>query len=221
MKTRTILTRDTLEIVSTTMPKATTPTSSRQERRHNPLENDVLATGLLRQKAPKSKKSKKTDEDRDGSNVVDSKSSEKILRLGRELLEEDRENTVVVEQTPNAFSFASRFDQPDEHVDQPFEDEEDMWADEDEIVEEIEVDAKDLETFNRFLPSDQDQDPLLKHGWDGPANGAGAEEAQGVKLADIILAKIAEFESSIQGRPEVPVPDEYEMNPKIVEVFST
>ena len=59
----------------------------RHERRHNPLEDDYLATGPLRSKAPKrkSKGDGEDDERGNGENYVDSKASRKILSLGREL----------------------------------------------------------------------------------------------------------------------------------------
>lgn len=70
------------------MPKATTPTANRGARRHNPLEDDILATGILRNK-PAKKGSRNGDEDEGQDAFVDSKASKNILRIGRELAEEE------------------------------------------------------------------------------------------------------------------------------------
>ncbi|KAI2618841.1 Bystin-domain-containing protein [Hypoxylon sp. NC1633] len=195
------------------MPKATTPTSIRQGRRHNALEDDLLATGPLRTKAPKRKA--KHDEDEDQENYIDSKASKKILRIGRELADEIDVAPPRPPTESNAFGFDSRLDEADED-NEPFEDEE-VWGDEDEIVEEIEIEPEDLDTFNKFLPTDDD--PLLTHGWGGQPS----EEAQnsGTNLADLILARIAQHEAGQDRAHELgPVDDDYELSPKIVEVYS-
>ncbi|KAI1779747.1 Bystin-domain-containing protein [Hypoxylon cercidicola] len=192
------------------MPKATTPTSVRQSRRHNPLEDDLLATGPLRAKAPK-RKSKDADEEQEG--YIDSKASKKILKIGRELADEIDVAPPRPPTESNAFGFDSRFD---DEEDGAFEDEE-IWGDEDEIVEEIEIEPEDLDTFNRFLPTDDD--PLLTHGWDGQAPAE--EQGSGTNLADLILARIAQHEAGQDGRQELAAVDEdYELSPKIVEVYT-
>ena len=90
-----------------TMPNATTPTSPgvRQARRHNPLSDDLVASGPLR---TKSKKRKATADGPHGDdNYVDAKSSRRILDIGQALADEDREENHV--QAPNmAFAFESR-----------------------------------------------------------------------------------------------------------------
>ncbi|KAI1766221.1 Bystin-domain-containing protein [Hypoxylon sp. FL1150] len=191
------------------MPKATTPTTVRQSRRHNPLEDDLVATGPLRAKAPK-RKSKDAEEEQEG--YIDSKASKKILKIGRELAEE---NDVAPPRPPtesSAFGFDSRFDDEDD----TFEDEE-VWGDEDEIVEEIEIEPEDLDTFNRFLPADDD--PLLTNGWGGQASAE--EQGPGTNLADLILARIAQHEAGQDGEQELaPVDEDYELSPKIVEVYT-
>ncbi|RYP81263.1 hypothetical protein DL769_002093 [Monosporascus sp. CRB-8-3] len=201
------------------MPKATTPTSMRAERRHNPLEEDYLATGLLRNKAPK-RKSRGGDEDPEGDNgghYIDSKASKQILRIGRELAEE---NDVAPPRPPtgsDAFGFDSRFGAEEDDAEGGLEDE--VWGDEDEVVEEAEVEPEDLETFNKFLPTDED--PLLTNGWPGQASAPQQEQGGGTNLADLILAKIAARESG-QDRVEdmQPVDDDYELPPKVVEVYT-
>ena len=204
------------------MPKATTPTSIRQERRHNPLEDDYLATGPLRNKAPKrkSKGGAEDDEAGQGENYVDSKASRKILSLGRELAEE---NDVAPPRPPtesNAFAYDLRFgvEEEDEDAEGGFEDE--VWGDDDEVVEEVEIEPQDLETFNRFLPTDED--PLLTKGWPGQQAPAGQEEqGRGTNLADLILAKIAAKESGIDQVDDMQAADDdYELPPKVVEVYT-
>ncbi|KAI1445376.1 Bystin-domain-containing protein [Annulohypoxylon stygium] len=195
------------------MPKATTPTSSRHPRRHNPLEDDLVATGPLRTKVPK-RKAKGGDVD-EQENYIDSKASKKILRIGRELAEE---SDVAPQRPPkesNAFGFDSRFGEDDED-NEPFEDEE-VWGDEDEEVEEIEIEPEDLDTFNKFLPTNDD--PLLTNGWGGKAPAE--EQGGGINLADLILARIAQHEAGQdRGQEMAPVDDDYELSPKIVEVFT-
>lgn len=195
------------------MPKSTTPTSIRHGRRHNPLEDDLLATGPLRAKAPKRKSKSGEDEP---ENYIDSKSSKKILKIGRELAEEI---DVAPPRPPiesNAFGFDSRFNDEDQDNDL-YEDQEVWGDDEDEIVEEIEIEPEDLDTFNRFLPTDDD--PLLTEGWPGQA--APEEKGAGTNLADLILARIAQHEAGQdRGQEPGPVDDDYELSPKIVEVYS-
>lgn len=196
------------------MPKATTPTAVRQGRRHNPLEDDLVATGPLRAKAPK-RKSKSGDDDEEQENYIDSKASRKILKIGRELAEEIDVAPPRPPKESNAFGFDSRFDEDGED-NEAFEDEE-VWGDEEEIVEEIEIEPEDLDTFNKFLPTDDD--PLLTHGWGGQASAQ--QQGSGTNLADLILARIAEHESgNDRGQELGPVDDDYELSPKIVEVYT-
>lgn len=103
---------------------------SRKERRHNPLSEDIAATGPLRSKPPKRKAKQLRDED---DKYVDSRSTQKILKIGQDLLENDKEESGVF--SPNrAFSFESRFGQ-DDRLDFQDKDDED-WGDEE--VDEIE-----------------------------------------------------------------------------------
>ena len=209
------------------MPKATTPISSRQKR-HNPLEDDILATGLPKNSSGKKRSKRESDGDKDDDHFIDAKSSRKILSLGRDLLEEEqREGAAPTAAssggaTTSAFDFdPARFGHESDE-DAAF-DEEEAWGDEEEIVEEIEIDANDLAAFNKFLSPDEKQDPLLKHGWPGQGEEA-EEEEQGVNLADLILAKIAEKEAAGQGLPRqeeiAPVDDDFELHPKVIEVYT-
>lgn len=203
------------------MPKATTPTSMRQGRRHNPLEEDYLANGLLRNKAPKRKSGDGEGADgQNGEHYIDSKASRQILKIGRELAEE---NDVAPPRPPiesDAFGFDSRFEAEDDDNDAAGGLEDEVWGDEDEVVEEIEVEPKDLEMFNKFLPTDED--PLLTNGWPGQASASQEEQGGGgTNLADLILAKIAARESGQdRGEDMRAVDDDYELPPKVVEVYT-
>jgi essential nuclear protein 1 len=199
-----------------TMPKATTPVAAaRQARRHNPLEDDLTASGgILKTKAAK----RKSRHQEEGEQFVDSKASRKILKIGQELADEAAEENQV--QTPNAaFNFDARFE--DDEVEETYEEAE-AWGDDDEEVEEIELAPDDLATFSKFFPTKED--PLLRQGWDGEADVG--EEGQGTNLADLILEKIAAHEAAQAthdgGSRNVPgrVDEDFEIPPKVVEVYT-
>lgn len=195
------------------MPKATTPTAARQERRHNPLEADILATGPLKAKSGK-RKSKHEDQE---EKFVDSKASRKILRIGQELADEDEESNQVTK--PNAaFDFNSRFE--DEEEEEPFAEGE-AWGDEEEVIEVEELTPDDQAMFKKFFPSQEDE--LLRTGWDGDAGVS--EEGPGTDLAALILEKIAAHEAAQArnngGGDDGPGPvDDFEIPPKVVEVYT-
>jgi len=199
------------------MPKATsTIAEARQLRRHNPLEDDLLATGTLRSK-PSKRKSGKQDDSED--NFVDSRASRNILRIGQELIDEEEE-TQRIPKVNAPFDFNPRLD--DEDQDAGYEDEE-VWGDEDEIVEEVELAPEDLETFSKFFPVQED--PLLKQGWGGAVEES--DQEPGMNLADLILAKIAAHEAAqenqnIAGQPRGgrAVDEDYELPPKVIEVYT-
>lgn len=198
------------------MPKATTPRDERQARRHNPLESDILATGLLRNKP--TKKKSKSNEPVDDS-FVDSKASKNILRIGRELAEEENAEraSFVPEPTIDSFGYDSRFDDGLDGDEAKTYDDDEAWGDDDEVVEEIEVDPEDLEMYKKFMPDEEDD--LLKHGWDMKPSGE-AVEGESRNLADIIMAKIAAHEAA-EARQDAGVPmDDYELPPKVVEVYT-
>ncbi len=196
------------------MPKATTPVSAaRQTRRHNPLEDDLTATGgNLKTQAGK-RKSRQEDEEQ----FVDSKASKKILRMGQELADEDAEQNRAAAPNP-AFDFESRFDNEDEE--QPQEEYEE-W-DEEGDVEEVELAPNDLATWNKFFPTQED--PLLRTGWGGEAEEA--DEGPGTNLADLILEKIAAHEAAQAGNGGAPrnalgpIDEDFEIPEKVVEVYT-
>lgn len=199
------------------MPKATTP----RRPRRNPLEVDILATGLLRKKPPRPKQSK--DDEEDAQKYVDSKASQKILRMARELAVENDPSNAPGEEVDgdDYFGLDSRAGLEGDDEEQAFDNEE-QWGDEDGEVEEIEVSPEDLETFNRLLPDDED--PLLKHGWGGAREEAKEENGGGMTLADLILEKIAAHEAASgfqsKGKEIAPPDDDYELPPKVVEVYT-
>lgn len=197
------------------MPKATTPTAGRPARRHNPLEDDIVATGVLRTK-PAKRKSKDV-EDADES-FVDSKASKNILRIGRELAEEENAERAasMPEPTVDNFGYDSRFDDAAADEEGKTYDDDEAWGDEEEVVEEIEVDPEDLDMYKKFMPDEEDD--LLKHGWDRKPTGE--EQGDSVNLADLILEKIAAHEAS-EARKDAGLPvDEYELPPKVVEAYT-
>jgi essential nuclear protein 1 len=208
------------------MPKATTPTTARHGRRHNPLEDDILATGIL--KSSKSPKRKKTD-DEDRDNYVESKASKQILRLGRELVEEDKERTAAAETSRGAFDPESArrldFGDDDDELEAPGAFDDEAFGDDDDDAQgdfggDVEVD--DLDTFNKFMPSTSDN-PLS--GWlaDGDAEEEAKADGQGTNLADLILAKIAQHEAREQygrGADAEPFEEDYELPPKVIEVYT-
>jgi essential nuclear protein 1 len=199
------------------MPRAATSVAeARQFRRHNPLEDDLLATGPLRSKPSKRKSGKQSGSE---ENYVDSRASRNILKIGQELADEEKELQRI--SKPNtAFDFNSRFEDEDQEA--GYEDEE-AWGDEDEIVEEVELAPEDLETFSKFFPVQED--PLLRQGWGGAPEES--EQDQGTNLADLILAKIAAHEAAQdggntlgQGRGSAAIEEDYELPPKVIEVYT-
>ena len=106
---------------------------SRSARRHNPLADDLVATGNLRVKSNKRKAKTEDEEDR----FVDSRLSRKILKIGQELVDEDqKENEPVARES--AFSFESRLRSGGESEDEFQGDDEEPWEDaEDDVVEEV------------------------------------------------------------------------------------
>lgn len=127
-------------------PSRTRSVSSRKARHQNPLSEDIVSTGPLREKSKK-RKSKPDDED---GRYVDSKSSRKILKIGQDLVDEVNGETVVKVPNP-AFAFESRFGDEIEPAEEGQKDVEEAWGDEDDdIVEEV-VSFSDLWTV--FIPS--------------------------------------------------------------------
>ncbi|KAK7719471.1 snoRNA-binding rRNA-processing protein [Botryosphaeria dothidea] len=206
------------------MPKATSAADARHARRHNPLVEDYAPSNPLKQKAGKRKKTRSETEDEQG--YVDSKASQKILRIGQDLAEEEEaelEARRPKQQNP-AFSFDSRLqDGPESDEDEiAYGNDDEAWGDEDdeEIVEEIEIDPNDLDMFNKFNPT-SDPSQLFNP-------GASEEQSGGTNLAALILEKIAEKEAQDAaangdgpryvggGAPE----DAVELPARVVEVYT-
>ena len=120
------------------MPKAVTPRSA-TSRRHNPLTDDILSSGLLRTKSTKRRNRSDEGDYENGNQYIDAKASRKILRIGQDLAEEEAAETEAglgeVEKINSAFDFASRFDGDEQVSDDEEEHAEDQWGDEE--VEEV------------------------------------------------------------------------------------
>ncbi|KAI8946889.1 Bystin-domain-containing protein [Xylaria longipes] len=198
------------------MPKATTPT---QGRRRGLEEEYLVGSGILKNRPGKSKsKSQRDEDDERENNFVDARASRKILDIGRQLAEEDAPaRRAEPTAAATAFGFESRYE---DGAQRESYEEDEIWADDDdEIIENIDVDPDDLQTFQQFLPSSFD-DPLLTEGpWATTTQEpAGEEQGTGINLADL-LARIAAHEAG-EDRPEA-IPDEgFELSPKVVEVYS-
>ncbi|KAI9681538.1 MAG: snoRNA-binding rRNA-processing protein [Caeruleum heppii] len=198
------------------MPKATTPTSPalRQAWRHNPLSDDLVATGPLRTKSGKRKARREEDAE---ESFVDSKASRKILKIGQDLADEDLLSNRIEAVNP-AFAFESRFEDDLIQEEEVQYDDDEAWGDaEEEIVEEPEVDPSDINLFNKFVSSTEDRS--LEHDGD-----PGEEEGQSTSLADLILAKIAAHEAGQDAAPLVKggghPEDAVELPAKVVEVYT-
>lgn len=119
----------------------------RKERRHNPLSEDIAATGPLRSKSAKRKAKQLGDED---DKYVDSRSTRKILKIGHDLVETEKKESR--EFPPNsAFLFESRVRQ-DDRLDFQDKDDEDSG---DEEVDEIEdVVCPEINSVYSYLEAD-------------------------------------------------------------------
>ena len=199
------------------MPKAPKSPGVRDQR-HNPLAEEYAPSDPWKNKGPKRQKRNKGDKDEDEERYVDSKSSRKILEIGRELEEEDaREAKSQRPQEANpAFDFEARMGEDDlvEEDGAPAGDDDEAWGDDDEEVEEVEIDANDLAAWNKFIPTDDN--PIVWPGEEAQPSGPGTD------LAALILEKIAAHEAggevqqpAIQGggAPE----DAIELPAKVVE----
>ena len=110
------------------MPKVSTAsTDSRQQRRHNPLAEEYVPTGPLKQKA--GKKRKLTQENKNIESYVDTKASQRILQIGQDLIDEDQSERQASQPNP-AFAPESRIlsTEGDETF-ETFEDDDDAWDD--------------------------------------------------------------------------------------------
>lgn len=200
------------------MPKAPKSPGARDQR-HNPLAEEYAPSDPFRTKPAKRQKRTRDDVPEEQA-FVDAKSSRKILDIGRQLEEEDEQESQSRQPTaPNAaFDFETRMgeDQVTEEVGQfDDDDDEEAWGEDDDEVEEVEIDANDLAAWNKFIPTDEN--PIVWPGEEAQPSGPGTD------LAALILDKIAAHESgggqvqptAIQGggAPE----DAIELPAKVVE----
>lgn len=211
------------------MPKV--PKPAQPDARHNPLAEEYSPVQSYKQKTPK----KRSRRDEDGENdVIGTKASRKILRIGQELADEDeseRQARYVTTQNP-AFAFDSRFEgdvQSEEEEDAGQWEDEEPFGSEDDVVGGDEVDVKDLDAFNKFIPPSIDQSIITGLGGtsEAPPVQAGDDGKGGTNLADLILRKIAEFEAN-GGKPSADLDgpafmddeEEMELPPMAVEVYT-
>jgi essential nuclear protein 1 len=116
------------------MPKVPRPAQAAE--RHRSLAEEYSPIHALKQKSPK-KRNRRDEGDED--NVINTKASRQILKIGQELADEDEaERRSRYVQAPNpAFDFNSRLEndiESDEEETGKYDDEE-AWGDEEEVVE--------------------------------------------------------------------------------------
>ncbi|KAF2185829.1 Bystin-domain-containing protein [Zopfia rhizophila CBS 207.26] len=199
------------------MPKAPKSPNPREAQRHNPLTEDYVPSNPWKQKPGKRKKHSRDEDDEE--HFIDSKASRKILEIGRELAdEEEKEHKVQRPPTANpAFDFETRLGEEDSAEERTAEyDDDEAWGDEEEEVEEGEIDPKDLATFNKFIPTDDN--PIVWPGEEAESSGPGTD------LAALILEKIAAHEAANPLQPDIhgggDPGDAVELPTKVVEVYS-
>jgi essential nuclear protein 1 len=171
------------------MPKAPKSPGAHGQRR-NPLAEEYAPSDPWKQKSAKRQKRDKDDKDEEQS-YVDSKSSRKILDIGRELEEEDEREVKArrAEATNAAFDFETRMGEDDVVVEEVEQlDDEEAWGEDDDEVEEVEIDANDLAAWNKFIPTDDN--PIVWPGEEAQPSGPGTD------LAALILEKIAAHENT-------------------------
>ena len=209
------------------MPKAPSARMPPKQR-HNPL-TEEYAPSQLKQKPERRRKATRPEDD----NVIDSKASRKILKIGQDLIEEDDAQERAA-QPNRAFDFGGiTGPEEQEEIVQAYDDDEEDWGDEDEEeVEEVEVDPQDQDAFNRFFPSaaDPSLDPNNLSFDPVDHNTASAETGgAGTNLADLILERIAAHEAAGGEQPSQRRPDDDEsladeppeLPPKVIEVYTT
>jgi essential nuclear protein 1 len=109
-------------------------------QRHEPLAEEYAPSYPFKQKASHKKRKSRSDGDEEEEQIVDTKASRKILRIGQELADEDnaqRKKTLESGVLNPAFSFDNRFggDVESEEEGATYEE----WEDEDEVEEEVRV----------------------------------------------------------------------------------
>ena len=203
------------------MPSSSRSKSSNRRQKHVPLTEDLAATGPLRTKSKK-RKSLHDDEEKPDKGYIDSRASQKILRLGQQLQNEEQAEVKAAQPNP-AFTIESRFiggrpelESEEEVNEKDYKDEEAWGSDEDENAAGLDTEPQDLDLFHKFNPADQ-SDVISQV---APA----AEEAGGTNLTDLILEKIAAHEAQQEGRPVIqgggPPEDAVELPQKVIEVYT-
>ncbi|KAI8975347.1 Bystin-domain-containing protein [Mycotypha africana] len=180
------------------MGKETTKSSKgARSQRHDPLHvqlADLPETSTLR-KQPRQKFVERNNRAEDtGEEYLDAKLSKKILKIAREQqeqIEKQEADEEEREEKVDKKKFPLGFDPDEEDIDEI-----DQYAD----YEELEIDAADAETLEKFMPS---------------------APRQKKTLADIIMEKINE-KNAAEGKEAIEKEDELSpsMNPKVVEVYT-
>ncbi|KAL8790438.1 MAG: hypothetical protein Q9213_000590 [Squamulea squamosa] len=191
--------------------------SSRKHRRHNPLSEDLVANGPLRE-IPKKRKANLGD---DEQKYVDDKSSRKILKIGRELADEEYQESRPTLPNP-AFAFESRLGNDEgPPKGEPENDDDEAWGDDDDdnAGDEHDIEPGESDLFNKYMSQTTSHDPILQ-----PANGDSQQDGQVTNLAELILEKIAMHESGQIGNTTIlgggPPEEAVELPMKVVEVYS-
>ncbi|GEQ70714.1 hypothetical protein JCM33374_g4393 [Metschnikowia sp. JCM 33374] len=158
----------------------------KEKNRHNPLHRDITTSGGTLREKPRSGSKNKSSKEPQEEGYLDAATSRKILQLAKEQQEEvdEEENAGDGSRTSlgdsSAFSQNKDLDQEDESDSEEYSDLEEEFYEE----EELEIDEKDQELFNKYF---------------------GGVDEEPTNLADKILAKIQEKE---MGEAPAPAFDE-------------
>ncbi|KAF3927533.1 Bystin [Arthrobotrys entomopaga] len=194
------------------MPKEPPKSPASRQARHNPLFEDLTASSKPTPSSANRQKRKASKDSRsDNEGFVDPNLSRKILQLAREQQDElDQERSSSKPAKPVVDNFLIPQNQGvGEWEDESDDDDDDKYPDEyddEDVVEEVRVNEEDEELFNRFLPF--------------------TSERPTISLADKILEKIAQHESSLQAKGsrsagiDFEDEDRVELPPKVIEVYA-
>ncbi|KAJ6262849.1 Bystin [Drechslerella dactyloides] len=190
------------------MPKDISKSPSARQARHNPLYEDLTASKTATSKPVRQKRKASKDGRSNEEGFVDPALSRKILQLAREQQDEVEEPKTSKSSKQAADNFLIPHHQSvgewEDESDEDDDEYEDEYGDED-VAEEVIVNEEDEELFNKFLPA--------------------TSERPTISLADKILEKIAEHESSLQlkerrGGMDVDHEERIELPPKVIEVYT-
>ncbi|KAK6532247.1 snoRNA-binding rRNA-processing protein [Arthrobotrys megalospora] len=190
------------------MPKDAAKSSSNRQARHNPLYEDLTASKTVSSNPHRQKRKASKDARNDGDEgFVDPMLSRKILQLAKEQQDELEAEKPTKNGKPAVDNFLIPHQGVGEWEDESDEEDDDQYQDEyggDDVAEEVRVNEEDEELFNKFLPS--------------------TSERPAISLADKILEKIAQHESSLQakgGHGGMDIDEERaELPPKVIEVYT-